>query len=114
MTSSITTYDMLLLLIEQEKEAYRKLLGNVGYPLHADDKTLLFELFLDDKYTKFVMRLSYTPMDGESGRPYHRLKCTMTLDGHHITIKRLKELDAQRFQEDSRRIVERTWSTHNG
>lgn len=90
MTPSITTYDMLLRLVEQEKEAYRNQLGNVGYPLHADDKTLLFELFLDDKYTEFVMKLSYTPMDGESGRPFNRLKCSMTLDGKPISLAALK------------------------
>ena len=114
MTPSITTYEMLLRLIETEKEAYRKLLGSPGAPRHANDKKISFELFLDNKHTVFFMRLSYTPMDSPIGFPYNRLKCTMTLDGHHITIKRLKELDAQRFQEDSRRIAERTWSTHNG
>ena len=97
MTPSITTYDMLLRLVEQEKEAYRKLLGNVGYPEHADDKTLLFELFLDNKYTEFVMKLSYTPMDGESGRPYHRLKCTMTLDGKPINLGKIKLIAYNEF-----------------
>ena len=97
MTQSITTYDMLLRLVEQEKKAYQKLLGSPGATEHADDKTLLFELFLDDKYTEFVMKLSYTSMDAPTGYPFHRLKCTMTLDGKPISLRKLQLIADQEF-----------------
>ena len=97
MTQSITTYDMLLRLVKQEKEAYQKLLGCPGSAEHVDDKTLLFELFLDNKYTEFVMKLSYTPMDAPTGYTFHRLKCTMTLDGKPISLRKLQLIADEEF-----------------
>ena len=84
---SASTKDLLLSLIEQSKDEYRKKLGGKGANTHADPEThsIIFGMHT------ISIELTYTAMDSPIGFPFNRLICKLRLDGAPITLKQLKK-----------------------
>lgn len=84
-----TSLDDLPIIIERERIYYKALLGGKGNPHSVDPKHLEYLLPGDRLLT---VDLHYTAMESEIGFPFHRLTCTMRLDGKRITQAQLSNL----------------------